>query len=148
MKALLHMALQTAFIAQRLERTPLMSTPDPRSGGVRSPRQASSAVVTKQMSLKSLEHGTGTTSLRNARMRMQLQLVQATRDTRQLDEIVNAFTPPMRRVCPHLADAALREMIERMALQQLADEQRRLAAPRRSARRTRSTRGFGQLRAC
>jgi hypothetical protein len=79
---------------------------------------------------------------------MQLQLVRATRETRQLDEIVNAFTLPMRRVCPHMADAALREMIERMALQQLADEQRRLAAPRRRARDTRSTPGFGQLRAC
>jgi hypothetical protein len=79
---------------------------------------------------------------------MQLQLVQATRETRQLDEIVNAFTRSMRRVCPHMADAALHEMIERMALQQLADEQRRLAAIRPSPRRTRSTRGFGQLRAC
>jgi hypothetical protein len=65
---------------------------------------------------------------------MQLQLVRATRETRQLDDIVSAFTPPMRRVCPHLADAALREMIERMALQQLADEQqRRSAIPRRAA---------------
>lgn len=79
---------------------------------------------------------------------MQLQLVRATRETRQLDEIVNAFTPPMRRVCPHMADAALREMIERMALQQLADEQRRLAVPRRTTRRPRSSRTFGQLRAC
>jgi hypothetical protein len=79
---------------------------------------------------------------------MQLQLVRATRDTRQFEEIVSAFTPRMRRICPHLADAQLREMIERMALQQLADEQRRLAAPRRSPGRTRATRGFGQLRAC
>lgn len=58
---------------------------------------------------------------------MHLQLVRASNDTRQLDEIVNAFTPPMRRVCPHLADAALREMIVRMAVQQLADEQRHSA---------------------
>lgn len=79
---------------------------------------------------------------------MPLQLVRATRETRRLNEIVNAFTPPMRRVCPHLGDAALREMIERMALQQLADEQRRLAAPRRSARRTRPAPAYGQLRAC
>jgi hypothetical protein len=79
---------------------------------------------------------------------MQLQLVRATRDTRQLDEIVNAFTPPMRRVCPHMADAALREMIERMALQQLAEEERRSATPRRCSHRRRPTRAFGQLRAC
>jgi hypothetical protein len=81
---------------------------------------------------------------------MQLQLVRATRtrETRQLDEIVNAFIPPMRRVCPHMADTALREMVERMALQQLADEQRRLAIPRRSSRRPRPARPFGQLRAC
>jgi hypothetical protein len=81
---------------------------------------------------------------------MQLQLVRATSDTRQLDEIVNAFTPPMKRVCPHMADAALREMIARMALQQLADEQRRYAAPRRRARTRRSetTRNFNTLHAC
>ena len=67
---------------------------------------------------------------------MQLQLVRTTGDTRQLDDIVNAFTPPMRRVCPHLAGAALREMVERMALQQLAAEQRRRAAtPRRTRAR-------------
>jgi hypothetical protein len=77
---------------------------------------------------------------------MQLQLV---RETRQLDDIVNAFTPPMRRVCPHMADAALRAMIERMALQQLADEQRRSAIlPRASRlRRSRTSRTFGELRA-
>jgi hypothetical protein len=79
---------------------------------------------------------------------MQLQLVRATRDTRQLEEIVSAFTPRMRRICPHLADAQLREMIERMALQQLADEQRRLASPRRSPRRVRPNQGFSLLRAC
>ena len=60
---------------------------------------------------------------------MQLQLVQAASDTQQLDEIVNAFTPPMKRVCPHMAEAALREMIERMALQQLADEPAASEAP-------------------
>ena len=79
---------------------------------------------------------------------MQLQLVRVTCETRQLDEIVDAFTPPMRRVCPHMADAALREMVERMALQQLADEQRRLATPRRTGRRTPPARTFGQLRPC
>lgn len=79
---------------------------------------------------------------------MQLQLVRATREARQFEEIVSAFTPRMRRICPHLADAQLREMIERMALQQLADERRRLAAPRRPPRRARASQGFGQLRAC
>lgn len=79
---------------------------------------------------------------------MPLQLVRTTRETRELDEIVHAFTPRMRRVCPHMADAALREMIERMALQQLADERRRLATPRRSSRRSQPTSTYGQLRAC
>ena len=81
---------------------------------------------------------------------MQLQLVRAASETRQLDEIVNAFTPRMRRVCPHMAEAALREMIERMALQQLADEQRRRAtvSRRRSTRRSYPTRGFTALQAC
>jgi hypothetical protein len=83
---------------------------------------------------------------------MQLQLVQATRETRQLDEIVHAFTAPMRRVCSHMTDAALREMIERMALQQLDDERRRCTARRsvrgRTSRSTRSTRNFGALHVC
>ena len=50
---------------------------------------------------------------------MQLQLVRATVETRQLDDIVRAFTPPMRRVCRHMADTALREMVERMAQREL-----------------------------
>ena len=78
---------------------------------------------------------------------MQLQLVQSAGDTRQFDEIVNAFTQPMKRVCPHMAETALREMIERMALQQLADEERR-ASRRRLRGRTRPTSSFGVLRAC
>jgi hypothetical protein len=61
---------------------------------------------------------------------MQLQLVRATSEVRQFDDIVRAFTPPMRRVCPHLAEDALREMIERMALHRLAEEQQQNAAPR------------------
>lgn len=67
---------------------------------------------------------------------MQLQLVRATRETRQFDDIVRDFTPPMRRVCRHMADADLRQMIERMALHQLAEEQRRCTRPasRRTAR--------------
>ena len=76
---------------------------------------------------------------------MQLRLVRETGSTRQLDEIVSAFTPPMRRVCPHMADAALREMIERMAMQQLADEQHRRPTSRR---RTRTNRGFAKLQVC
>ena len=79
---------------------------------------------------------------------MQLQLVQATGDTRQLDEIVNAFTPPMRRVCPHMADTALREMIERMALQQLADEQRRVRTTPRRVRGRRPARVARALHVC
>jgi hypothetical protein len=79
---------------------------------------------------------------------MQLQLVRTTGETRQLDEIVNAFIPPMKRVCRHLSDAALREMVERMALQQLADEQRRQAAPRRRTSRRPGARPFPTLQAC
>jgi hypothetical protein len=81
---------------------------------------------------------------------MQLQLVRATGETRQLDEIVNAFTPPMKRVCRHMADAALREMIERMALQQLADEQGRCAPPRcrTQLRHSPSSRSFGIRHDC
>jgi hypothetical protein len=77
---------------------------------------------------------------------MQLQLVRAAGGTRQLDEIVNDFTPPMRRVCPHMAEAALREMVERMALQQLADERRRRTSMRRrTTRRAHQDRGFPTL---
>jgi hypothetical protein len=81
---------------------------------------------------------------------MQLQLVK-TGDTRPLDEIVNAFTPPMKRVCGHMADAALREMIERMAMQQLADEQRRCGTTTRrraAGRRRPAHRPFATLQAC
>jgi hypothetical protein len=78
---------------------------------------------------------------------MQLQLVPAG-EPRQFDEIVNAFTPPMRRVCGHMGEAPLREMIERMAAQQLVDEQRRRATMRGRVRvRTRSTRDARALRA-
>ena len=80
---------------------------------------------------------------------MQLQLVRATGEIRQLDQIVDDFTPPMKRVCRHMADAALREMIERMAQQQLADERRRSSPPRRRVRtrRLQTTRDFGILHA-
>lgn len=81
---------------------------------------------------------------------MQLQLVRAIPETRPLDEIVLAFTAPMRRVCRHMADAALHEMIERMAQQQLADEHRRGAASHRATRLQdpRSTASLGTLHAC
>ena len=79
---------------------------------------------------------------------MQLQLVRETGETRQLDEIVSAFTPLMQRLCRHMSAGALREMIERMALQQLADEQRNSAAPRRRGSRRAATRSFPTLRAC
>ena len=81
---------------------------------------------------------------------MQLQLVRATPETRPLDEIVVAFTAPMRRVCRHMADAALREMIERMAQQQLADEEHQCATSHRGMRlrHPRSTERLGTLHAC
>jgi hypothetical protein len=80
---------------------------------------------------------------------MQLRLVKVASETRQLDEIVNAFTPPMKRVCPHMAETALREMIERMALQQLADEQRHVRVrARRTRGRATPARSFGVLHAC
>ena len=81
---------------------------------------------------------------------MQLQIVRASGETRQLDDIVSAFTPSMRKVCPYMAEVALREMIQRMALQQLADERRRCAAPSRRScvPRSRSTHNFGTLHAC
>ena len=81
---------------------------------------------------------------------MQLRLVRAIPETRPLDEIVVAFTAPMRRVCRHMADAALREMIERMAQQQLADEQRNCATSHRATRLQppRSTASLGTLHAC
>jgi hypothetical protein len=49
-----------------------------------------------------------------------------------------------------MTDADLRQMIERMALHQLAEEQRRCAAPRRASRTEarRASRSFGTLHAC
>lgn len=79
---------------------------------------------------------------------MRLQLVQATGTTRQLNEIVEAFTPPMRRVCRHLADAELRAMVERMALHQLAEEQRRRMPPRRRGGNPPTDRVYGPVHAC
>lgn len=42
--------------------------------------------------------------------------------TTRLHEIMHDFTPPMRRVCPHLSDGDLRAMIERMAQHKLEEE--------------------------
>jgi hypothetical protein len=42
--------------------------------------------------------------------------------TTRLHEIMLHFTPPMRRVCPHLTDDELRPMIERMARHKLEQE--------------------------
>jgi hypothetical protein len=56
---------------------------------------------------------------------------------------MHQYTPPMRRVCPHLSDAELRAMIERMAKHKLEEElaivrraRRCNAAPSRSRRPT------------
>jgi hypothetical protein len=42
--------------------------------------------------------------------------------TTRLHEIMLDFTPPMRRVCPHLSDDDLLAMIERMARHKLEQE--------------------------
>ena len=54
--------------------------------------------------------------------------------TARLHEIVHQFTPPMRRVCPHLSDEALHAMIERMARHKLEEEIAKLHRARRSCR--------------
>lgn len=56
--------------------------------------------------------------------------------TTRLNEIMHHYTPPMRRVCPHLSDAELCAMIERMAKHKLEEE---LAIVRRARRRERTT---------
>lgn len=42
--------------------------------------------------------------------------------TTRLHQIMQQYAPPMRRVCPHLSDDALRSMIERMAQHRLEEE--------------------------
>ena len=54
--------------------------------------------------------------------------------TTRLHEIVHLYTPPMRRVCPHLTDADLCAMIERMAKHKLEEEMAVVHRARRSAR--------------
>jgi len=56
--------------------------------------------------------------------------------TTRLHEIMHEFTPPMRRVCPHLSDEDLHAMIERMAVRRLEEEIARLRRSRRSCRLT------------
>ena len=54
--------------------------------------------------------------------------------TTRLSEIMLDFTPPMRRVCPHLSDDELRAMIERMARHKLEQEIAKLRRARRILR--------------
>jgi hypothetical protein len=54
--------------------------------------------------------------------------------TTRLHEIMLDFTPPMRRVCPHLSDDDLRAMIERMARHKLDQEIAKLRRARRPLR--------------
>jgi len=56
--------------------------------------------------------------------------------TTRLHEIMHEYTPPMRRVCPHLSEDDLRAMIERMARHKLAEE---IATWRRSRQVARAT---------
>lgn len=53
---------------------------------------------------------------------MQLVREPTVDSTTRLHEIMHDFTPPMRRVCPHLSDDDLRAMIERMAQHKLEEE--------------------------
>lgn len=62
---------------------------------------------------------------------MQLVREPTVDSTTRLNEIMHDFTPPMRRVCPHLNDDELRTMIERMARHKLDEE---LALVRRARR--------------
>jgi hypothetical protein len=68
--------------------------------------------------------------------------------TTRLHEIMHDFTPPMRRVCPHLSDDDLRAMIERMALHMLEEELIPVRLVRRACETTpRSRRSPGARRA-
>ena len=60
--------------------------------------------------------------------------------TTRLDEIRLAYTPPMRRMCAHLTDEPLREMVERMARHKLAEKRaKRLRSSARATGRPRRT---------
>lgn len=67
---------------------------------------------------------------------MQIVRERTVDSTTRLHEIMHDFTPPMRRVCPHLSDDALRGMIERMARHKLEEELALLALVRRTAAST------------
>jgi hypothetical protein len=54
--------------------------------------------------------------------------------TTRLHDIMHQYTLPMRRVCPHLSDDALRAMIERMAKHKLEGELAIVHRARRSSR--------------
>ena len=60
--------------------------------------------------------------------------------TTRLHEIMHDYTSPMRRVCPHLSDAELCAMIERMARHKLEQEIASLRRVRRTANLTRRPR--------
>jgi hypothetical protein len=72
---------------------------------------------------------------------MQLVLQRTTTHSQQrLDEIVAAFTPAARRICPHLRDDILRDLVDRMAQRQLATERHRIARQNRLPARSRAIR--------
>lgn len=53
---------------------------------------------------------------------MQLLYLHNPTDAQRLDDIITAYTPRVRRICPALGDAVLQPLIERMAQRQLANE--------------------------
>jgi hypothetical protein len=53
---------------------------------------------------------------------MQLLHLHEPTDAQRLDEIITAFAPRVRRICPELGDIVLTPLIERMARRQLAKE--------------------------
>ena len=67
---------------------------------------------------------------------MQIVRESTGNSTTRLNEIMHQYAPPMRRVCPHLSDADLCAMIERMAKHKLEAE---LAIVRRAPRSTRTS---------
>jgi hypothetical protein len=66
--------------------------------------------------------------------------------TARLHEIMHDFTPPMRRVCPHLSDEDLRAMIERMARHRLKEEMAKIRRVRRSYHATLRSRRSADVR--
>lgn len=72
-----------------------------------------------------------------------LHLHQPT-DAQRLDEIITAYTPRVRRICPELGDAVLTPLIERMAQRQLATERACIGLRTASRDRTRRQRRLQQ----